>query len=172
MLTSSANASAPLRRRDRALLRAGLFAVLAGSMAACTSPTGQDGPLRSAATAVGWATTVGEPKDFVKARRSGAELAYVPIGRGGIDRPTPIRNADGVRSLEAELDLQRDQSDQFARRTLPAGAYGQPLPSVAAPPRPAPAAPARPAAGQPESYPVGANRLRQIRENAQRANDN
>lgn len=148
---------------------AGLAALAAGC-----SATEENHPLRGPATVVGWATTAGEPKDFVKARRSGAELAYVPIGRGGLQRETPVRSADAARSLEAELDRQRDQNDTFARRTLPAGAYGQPLPSVAAPPRPASGAtaPERPAAGQPASYPVSANRMRQIRENAQRANQN
>jgi len=147
--------------------------VVAGALLSACSSAGDPGhPLRGVATTVGLATNVGEPKDFVKASRSGRELAYVPIGRGGTPRTVAVRNAEGVRSLTSELDRQRDAKDAYARRALPAGAYGQPLPSVAAPPRPAKASAAPPAAGQPASYPVNANRLRQIRENAQRANDN
>ncbi len=142
--------------------------IVAGLLGACT-PAGDPGhPLRGAATSVGFATTVGEPKDFVRASRSGRELAYIPIGRGGLERPVAVRNAAGVKALESELDRQRDAVDATARRRLPAGAYGQPLPSVAAPPRPSPGA----ASGQPESAPVSASRLRQIRENADRAKQN
>ncbi len=140
--------------------------VVAAAMGACTPAGDPNHPLRGAATTVGFATTVGEPKDFVRASRSGRELAYVPIGRGGIERPIPVRNAAAVKSLEAELDRQRDAVDARARRPLPAGAYGQPLPSVAAPPRPASAS------GQPDSAPVSASRLRQIRDNAERAKQN
>jgi hypothetical protein len=168
MLKPPANAS----RADRAWRKVGLAASVAALAAACTPASDPNNPLRGAATAVGFATTAGEPKDFVKARRTGKELAFIPVGRGGIERATPLRNADQARSLEAELDRQRDQSDAFARRTLPAGAYGAPLPSVAAPPRPASAAATPPAGGQPASYPVGADRMRRIRENAQRANTN
>jgi hypothetical protein len=149
---------------------AAVIGVLA--LAACNGAGDANQPLRGAATKVGWATTTGEPKDFVIARRGTAELNYVPVGRGGVERPVVIRNAAAVQSLEGELDRQRDQSETFARRQLPSGAYGQPLPSVAAPPRAQRAGlPERPTAGQPESYPVNPNRLRQIRENSRQAND-
>jgi hypothetical protein len=141
-------------------------------LAACNSATDANHPLRGAASTVGWATTAGAPKDFVIARRGTAELNYVPIGRGGIERPVAVRNVAGVQSLEGELDRQRDQSETFARRQLPTGAYGQPLPSVAAPPRAQRAGlPEKPTAGQPESYPVNPNRLRQIRENSRQATE-
>jgi hypothetical protein len=151
-----------------------LFAAITacGWLAACNSATESNHPLRGPTAFVGWSTTAGEPKDFVKARRGTAELAYVPIGRGGIERPVTPRNPEGVKNLEAELDRQRDQSENFARRQLPAGAYGQPLPSVAAPPRAQRAGlPERPTPGQPESYPVNPNRLRQIRENSRQVNE-
>ncbi len=155
-------------RRQAAFAAAGVAACL---LSACSSAGDANHPLRGAAQVVGLATTVGEPKDFVKASRSGSELAYVPIGRGGIERPVAARNLAGVRSLESELDSQRDAVEATARRPLPSGAYGQPLPSVAAPPRPS-SGPAVPASGQPESAPVSASRLRQIRENAERARTN
>ena len=139
---------------------------MAGLLGACTSAGDPGHPLRGAATTVGLATSVGEPKDFVKASRSGRELAYIPIGRGGLERPVAVRNAAGVKSLEAELDRRRDAVEAMARRPLPRGAYGQPLPSVAAPPRPASDS------GRPDSAPVRASRLRQIRENADRAKQN
>jgi hypothetical protein len=139
--------------------------VAATLVAACQSATTADHPLRGAASSVGWATTVGEPADFVRASRSRAQTDYVPIGREGTPRPVIARTAAGVRDLEGELDRQRDASEGVARRQLPAGAYGQRLPSVAAPPRAAQAAP-RPGAGQPDSYPVNPNRVRQMRENA------
>lgn len=148
--------------------KSAVVAVAAGLLGACTPAGDPNHPLRGAATQVGLATTVGEPKDFVKASRSGRELAYIPIGRGGLERPIAVRNAAGVKSLESELDRQRDAVEATARRRLPRGAYGQPFPSVAAPPRPEQGA----AAGQPDSYPVSANRMRQIRSNAQRAKDN
>jgi hypothetical protein len=142
------------------------------ALAACNSAGDANHPLRGAASKVGWATSAGEPKDFVIARRGTTELNYVPVGRGGIERPVIVRNAAAVQGLEGELDRQRDQSETFARRQLPSGAYGQPLPSVAAPPRPQRAGlPERPTAGQPDSYPVNPNRLRQIRENSRQAND-
>jgi hypothetical protein len=140
-----------------------------GGTASNPTPSG----LRSAATSIGWATTAPEPKDFVLARRSKSELDYIPIGRQSPERPVVQRNAAAVRDLETQLDQTRDNSERFARRALPAGAYGQALPSVAAPPRPvasrtAPqSAPASSStSGSPESYPVNPNRLRQIRENA------
>ncbi len=171
MLTSAANpshAARPLKRMQA--VRTACTALALGLLAGCNAASDPNHPLRGTATAVGWATTVGEPKDFVRARRSGGELAYIPVGRTSPERSVPIRNPDGVKGLEAELDRQRDQSDQFARRRLPTGAYGQPLPSVAAPPRPASQTPA--SGGGPDSYPVSPSRMRQIRENAQRASDN
>ena len=139
----------------------------------CTA-TDANHPLRGAASTVGFATTAGEPKDFVKARRGTEELAYVPIGRGGVERPVVPRNAAGVKDLETELDRTRDQSEGFARRGLPAGAYGQPLPSLAAPARRVNArggASDQPTAGAPESFPVNPSRLRQIRENARQTTE-
>jgi hypothetical protein len=136
--------------------------------AGCTSSEGAGGGVRSAASTIGWATTVPESKQFVIASRGKAQLDYVPIGRGGVERPTVQRNAAAVKDLESQLDQTRDGSESFARRQLPSGAYGQPLPSVAAPPRPQ-ASVAQQTSGSPESYPVNPNRLRQIRENSRRA---
>jgi hypothetical protein len=175
MHTPAANQSRDRRRFPR--LFAGQIARVAAAcgllaLAGCNSATDANHPLRGAASTVGWATTAGAPKDFVIARRGTAELNYVPIGRGGIERPVAVRSVAGVQSLEGELDRQRDQSETFARRQLPTGAYGQPLPSVAAPPRAQRAGlPEKPTAGQPESYPVNPNRLRQIRENSRQATE-
>jgi hypothetical protein len=141
-------------------------AALAASLAACTAADG-DSPTRSAAQAVGWATTVGPPKDFVLARRTNQPLDYVPVGRGGVERPVQPRSIASVRELERDLDSRRDRSENFARRPLPRGAYGRPLPSVAAPPRAARAA--RPDPNAPDSYPVSPARARQIRDNARSA---
>jgi hypothetical protein len=150
-----------------------LAAALSLLAAGCNSSSGSasnptPSGLRSAATTIGWATTAPEPKDFVLARRSKGELSYVPIGRQSPERPVVQRNAAAVRDLETQLDQTRDTSERFARRALPPGAYGQALPSVAAPPRPAAqsAPAARSTSGSPESYPVNPNRLRQMRENA------
>lgn len=137
---------------------------LAGALAAACSATEANHPLRGPASVVGWATTAGEPKDFVKARRQSGELAYVPVGREGLSRPVSPRSAAGVRDLESELDRTRDQSETFARRAQPSGAYGQALPSVAAPARPGAAE--RPTPGAPESFPVNPGRLRQMRDSA------
>ena len=144
--------------------------------AACSSATDASHPLRGAATFTGFATKAGEPKDFVLASRGKTELAYVPVGREGAPRPTPARTLAAAKDLETELDRTRDQSEGFARRQLPVGAFGQPLPSVAAPPPRAARAAARgepdkPAAGAPESFPVNPNRLRQIRENSRQATE-
>lgn len=151
----------------RARLPAGLAVCVAAGLASCTAAD-QGNPVRGAATLAGFATTTPEPKDFVIARRSGAPLEYIPVGRGGIERPVQPRNVAGVRTLESELDATRDRSEAFARRNLPGGAYGQPLPSVAAPPRPASAA-GQPNAGAPASYPVSAQRAREMRDNARAA---
>ncbi len=145
-----------------------LAALLA--LAACNA-NNNDGPLRNAASTVGWATTVPEAKDFVRASRSTSELAYVPIGRGGETRPVSARTASGVRDLEAELDRTRDQREATARRALPGGAYGRALPSVARPPSSAPTAAPAASGAAPSSYPVNPNRLRQLRDNARDATD-
>jgi hypothetical protein len=148
-----------------------IAALCAAALGACNA-SDDSHPLRGAATTVGWATTAGQPKDFVLARRSATELSYVPVGRGGIERPVQPRSVEGVREFESALDRTRDQSEAFARRALPRGAYGAAFPSVAAPPRPARAASGRadqPTAGAPESYPVSAGRARQLRDNARNA---
>ncbi len=155
--------------RDRRAIRLASAAMLAAVLTACQSATDETNPLRGAATAVGFATTVGQPKDFVIARRSSQPLDYVPVGRGGIERPVQPRSIAGVRDLERELDSVRDRSEAYARRSLPRGAYGQPLPSVAAPPRPTSDAGLQPNPNAPASYPVSAGRARELRENARRA---
>jgi hypothetical protein len=161
----------PLARRRGTVARALAMAAISAALGAC-SATDDNHPLRGPAAVVGWSTTVGPAKDFVVARRSGTELAYVPIGRGGVERPMQPRSVEGVRALEQELDGTRDRSEAFARRAMPRGAYGAPFPSVAAPPRPARAAsgrPDQPTPGAPESYPVSPDRARQLRENARNA---
>jgi hypothetical protein len=159
-----------IRTNWQDMRRMAAAAALAAVLSACTGAEG-DNPTRSAAQAVGWATTVGQPKDFVLARRTNQPLDYVPVGRGGVERPVQPRSIASVRDLEKDLDATRDRSENFARRRLPRGAYGQPLPSVAAPPRPARAArrDARPDPNAPDSYPVSADRARQLRENARNA---
>ncbi len=154
----------PWRLPRRAALRAAAVALALG-LAACNG-TESDSPGRSAAAAIGFATTTPRPKDFVVASRPTRQLEYIPVGRGGIERPVQPRDVAGVRALESELDSTRDRSENFARRRLPRGAYGQALPSVAAPPRPARAAGARPAGGQADSYPVNPDRARRMRDDA------
>jgi hypothetical protein len=144
---------------------------LLSAVTACNSASDANHPLRGGASAVGWATTVGEPKDFVKASRGTTELAYVPVGRRGIERPVQVRTALAVQSLEGELDRTRDTSERFARRTLPGGAYGQPLRSVARPAVAQRLGVSQPSVGSPGSFPVNPSRLRQIRENARQATD-
>jgi hypothetical protein len=154
----------PAARSGRALAFAGVALPL--FLAACT---GENSAARNVATSVGFATTVPPAKDFVVARRSSQPLQYIPVGRGGIERPVQPRDIAGVRALEAELDATRDRSEAFARRTLPSGAYNQPLPSVAAPPRPARAANVRPDPNAPESFPVNPDRARRMRDDARAA---
>jgi hypothetical protein len=150
-------------RRAPALL--GCF-LLPLALAACTEA---GSPARGVASAVGFATTVPQPKDFVVARRSSAALDYIPVGRGGIERPVQPRDASGVRALETDLDATRDRSEAFARRSLPRGAYGQALPSVAAPPRAARSASARPNPNAPSTFPVNPDRARRMRDDARAA---
>jgi hypothetical protein len=182
MLMFAANHSVPPEARqtrfDDGLIRYKALRLVAicliSAFTVGCSATDSNHPLRGAASTVGFATTAGEPKDFVKARRGTEELAYVPIGRGGVERPVAARGAAGVKDLETELDRTRDQSEGFARRQLPAGAYGQQLPSLAAPARRVNAragAADQPTPGAPESYPVNPNRLRQIRQNSRQTTD-
>jgi hypothetical protein len=169
IMTGLESATHQMRRQTAGSRRAAAVAVcflLPVALAACTEA---DSPARGVASAVGFATTAPQPKDFVIARRSSGQLDYVPVGRGGIDRPVQPRDIPGVRALEADLDATRDRSEAFARRGLPRGAYGQALPSVAAPPRPARAANVRPDPSAPGSYPVSAGRARQLRDNARAA---
>jgi hypothetical protein len=154
------------RSAGKATLRACWTFGLLTLVCACNSSTGES-PLRGAASTVGWATTVPEAKDFVRASRPTTELAYVPVGRGGEARAVSARTITGVRDLEAELDRTRDQREATARRALPGGAYGRALPSVARPPTAAPAA----SGNAPSSYPVNPNRLRQLRENSRDATE-
>ncbi|MGL4637903.1 MAG: hypothetical protein ACRCWF_18120 [Beijerinckiaceae bacterium] len=176
MLITAAKLQSAKKRKK--IAHAGQFfsrasVVVAAAFVAACSATDSTHPLRGAATTVGWATQTGEPKDFVLARRSKTELAYVPVGREAAVRPIAVRSAAGARDLEAELDSTRDRSEAFARRQLPAGAYGQPLPSLAAPARTSarPGLPERPTAGAPESFPVNPNRLRQLRENSRQVTE-
>jgi hypothetical protein len=155
----TAPASAPIVR----LARFGVVAAGMLALAACNA-TEQDSPVRGAATSLGFATTVPPAKDFVVARRPRGELDYVPVGREGTPRPVQPRTIEGVRELERNLDAVRDRSEGFARRPLPRGAYGQPLPSVARPPRAA----QRPNSNTPDSYPVSPSRARELRDNARR----
>jgi hypothetical protein len=148
-------------RRIRAIAACCLLPL---AMAACT---GADSPARGVASAVGFATTVPQAKDFVVARRSATPLEYIPVGRGGIERPVQPRDVAGVRALETDLDSTRDRSEAFARRSLPRGAYGQALPSVAAPPRAARAASANP--NSPSTFPVNPDRARRMRDDARAA---
>jgi hypothetical protein len=136
-------------------------AVLGLSLAACGGTGQQASGLRGAAQTVGWATTAEpEAKDFVRATRQPTDnLAYIPIGRAGLERPVPARSAEGVRTLEAALQDERERNRSTARRALPRGAYGRPLPSVAEPARPS---------GAPATFPVNPNRLQQMRDNADR----
>jgi hypothetical protein len=131
-------------------------------LAACGATGGEGGPARSAAQAVGWAaTTIPEARDFVRASRPAGELAWIPVGRAGLERPVRARDRAGVESLEAALREERDRNIGQSRRALPRGAYGRPLPSVATPA-------AAPGSG-PTTFPVNQNRLREMRENSQRA---
>lgn len=138
------------------------MAVAALVLAGCQS-AGDGTGLRGPATSFGLATTVPQPKDFVVASRPTGDLAYVPVGRGGVDRPINARNVAASQELERDLDRAREQSSGFARRALPRPAFGRPFPSVAAP-RSAP-----PAAGQPASFPVSAGRAERMRQDAERA---
>ncbi|MCA3584103.1 MAG: hypothetical protein IOD03_10460 [Methylocystis sp.] len=161
MLTSPAIQSVRRRSIGRGFgARLAVVVAAGGLLPACTAGSDPGNPLRGPASAIGWATTTGEPKDFVKERRSSTELAYIPVGRPVPQRSIALRNPAGVKSLEEELDRQRERSDAFARRGLPRGAYGRDLPSVAAPP-----------GSGPESYPVSPDRLRQIRENSRQSTD-
>jgi hypothetical protein len=160
-----------VKAKMRNLIRTLCLGLSAVSVAGCAgSDTG--GPLRSTTAAIGFSTTVPEAKDFVRASRPSSELAYVPVGREPIIRQTPSRSAGEVAALQQQLDQVRDASESAARRALPTGAYGRALPSVSRPATPAPAraAAARPAADG--SYPVNPNRVRQMRENAQRVQQN
>jgi hypothetical protein len=141
-------------------------AILVLALAGCTAAGGDRDVTRSAARAVGWAAgDVPEAKDFVRATRPQAEeLAWIPVGRAGLERPVRARDAGGVSTLEAALREERERNVSQARRPLPRGAYGQPLPSLALPAQGAPST----AAGQPATFPVNQNRLRQMRENSRR----
>jgi hypothetical protein len=158
------------RSAEACTWRAGAVLCLALVLSACNTGNGE-GSLRGAASTVGWATTVPEAKDFVRASRSTSELAYVPIGRGGETRPVSPRTLAGVRDLEAELDRTRDQREASARRALPRGAYGRALPSVARPAASNPTTAPGASPNAPASYPVNPNRLRQLRENSRDATD-
>jgi hypothetical protein len=154
------------------LVRTFWLGVLAAGLAGCGA-TDSGGAVRGASSVIGFSTTVPEAKDFVRASRPAGELSYVPIGRQPVVRATPPRDPAAVAALQQQLDQTRDASESIARRALPSGAYGQALPSLARPaaPPPRPAGPA-PTPAADGSYPVNPNRVRQMRENAQRVQQN
>jgi hypothetical protein len=160
---SRARAAGP----PRAALMAMPCLAAALALAGCTtSGEGRPDLACGAARTVGWAAgDLPEAKDFVRATRPTGDLAWIPVGRAGLERPVRARDAGGVNTLEAALREERDRNVAQARRPLPRGAYGTPLPSVAVPDQGTPAA----AGGQPATFPVNQNRLRQMRENSQRA---
>jgi hypothetical protein len=151
---------APLSRHVRPARMAAL--ALCAGLAGCGAAGTEGGVTRSAARAVGWAASdVPEARDFVRASRPTGELEWIPVGRAGLERPVRARDRAGVESLEAALREERDRNVGQSRRPLPRGAYGRPLPSVAAP--------AASAGGAPATFPVNQNRLRQMREDSERA---
>jgi hypothetical protein len=167
MRRTTGGSSALVEAPKRGPLMAALCLVPCLVLAGCSAggEAGQ-GLTRGAARTVGWAAgDLPEAKDFVRATRPTEDLAWIPVGRAGLERPVRARDAGGVSTLEAALREERDRNVAQARRPLPRGAYGTPLPSVAVPDQGAPAT----AGGQPATFPVNQNRLRQMRDNAERA---
>lgn len=139
-----------------------LAALLGAALSACAAPIAEDSPARRVGAAVGLTTQQGPVSDFVRASRT-ADGDFIPVGREGQPRDVALRNAEGVKRLEAELEAARARSEAFARRGLPAG----PKP-VRHRPRPDGGIDVVPDPNAPTSFPVSPQRAQQMRNDARR----
>jgi hypothetical protein len=138
-------------------------AAFSAGLCGCAAPVSESSAVRGVGAAVGLTTQQGPVSDFVRASRTG-EGDFIPVGREGQPRDVALRNAEGVKRLEAELEAARARSEAFARRGLPAG----PKP-VRHRPRPDGGIDVVPDTNAPSSFPVSPQRAQQMREDARRA---
>jgi hypothetical protein len=70
-----------------------------------------DGPVKSVAKALGFATDVGPPADFVVKSRPSGEQDYIPVFQTPPEPARPLMNAKELGALKGDLDSVEKRAD-------------------------------------------------------------
>jgi hypothetical protein len=90
---------------SRRRLVAGVMAASAfTALSACAGAQDSDGALKSAAKALGFATDVGPPADFVRTSRSKDKLDYIPVFKPPAEPPSAALDAKAQKAIADELE--------------------------------------------------------------------
>jgi hypothetical protein len=94
-----------LTRAARRRIATGLISVLAfAALSACAGAQDSDSGLKSAAKALGFATDVGPPADFVRASRSKDKLDYIPVFKPPAEPPSAALDAKAQKAISDDLE--------------------------------------------------------------------
>ena len=78
-----------------------------------------DGPVKSVAKALGFATDVGPPADFVLKSRPTSEPDYIPVFRPPPEPARPVMNAKQFGALKGDLDSVEKRADALRQAYPP-----------------------------------------------------
>lgn len=92
--------------------------LLAVALAGCSEPAARDNILRRPAELTGFATTVGEPKDFVREKRLAHE-DYIPVGVTPPDHAIKPKSPADLARYQKALDESRARTEAAASRPAP-----------------------------------------------------
>ncbi len=78
-----------------------------------------DGPLKSVAKALGFATDVGPPADFVAKSRPKSEPDYIPVFQTPPEPARPVMNAKQFEALKGDLNKVEKRADALRQAYPP-----------------------------------------------------
>jgi hypothetical protein len=104
----------------RKVATAALAACALASFSACAGAQDSDSTLKSAAKALGFATDVGPPADFVTATRPKGELDYIPIFTPPGEPPTPALDEKAQKAIAADLEATNRRAEAMRGAFTPA----------------------------------------------------
>jgi hypothetical protein len=109
------------RRRGRASSAAiGLMALGALASPSVCAAQQSDNILKQAAKALGFATDVGPPADFVQKSRPAADPDFLPVFQPPPEPVRPALKEDELKSVRGDLDTAQKQHDALRRAYPPA----------------------------------------------------